>query len=111
MILTLITITVCAMSVLALTIQLSNPEVAAAARAEMKRVGISGCSAVALMMLASLVSLGLWTWYGINVHEWRFLVIAWVPFCTGWLSKLATKRRPVPGPARTASDRSAVSGR
>ncbi|HEX6970254.1 MAG TPA: hypothetical protein VF174_15775 [Micromonosporaceae bacterium] len=83
----------------ALTMALTqvNPEYRRAHRAALKQVGVAGVPAGCVLAVAALLMVATWTWYAIDVGDWRFAAIAWVPALFTWIGRLAT--RPAKGGA------------
>ena len=70
-----------------------NKEVNQATREAMKRHGYAGCS---LLTLSTLLAVGvgaLWTWYAVQVHDWRFAAIFWIPFTFKTVGTLAQRSK------------------
>ena len=71
----------------------ANREATEAMRASMRQHGVAGIPVGCLLAIMSFAALGLWTWYAVDVQNWRFAAIVWVPVVARWLGALTTKRR------------------
>lgn len=75
----------------------ANREAAQAAREATQRYGVAGVHAGCVIALLTLIAIALWTWYAIDVRDWRFAAIAWIPFLLNLVSRTVSdpKRRPL----------------
>lgn len=82
MIVTLILIVVSVGSLAGLLLVASNAslaaEAAAASNAVYSRKRITGCGPGLIAFCSAVAIVGLWTWYAVAIHDWRFAALAWV---------------------------------
>ncbi len=78
-------------SVVNLALMSVNAEAEAAAKAVFRRQGLGGVPLGCLSPLLSIVIGGLWTWYAVDVGDWRFAALFWVPFAINWVGKIARR--------------------
>lgn len=91
MILNLLLVTISLISAISLAVAVTNAEAAWAVREVFRSKGMAGAPLGCAASVLGWIGLGLWTWYAVNVHDWRFAALVWIPFVTGVLGKVATK--------------------
>lgn len=91
MVLNLILGMVCLQSLLALVLSTLNPRVGGEVDKVYKTTKVHGIGLGCLFAFLALIVVGLWTWYAVEVQDWRFAAIVWFPFTVGYLGNWARK--------------------
>jgi hypothetical protein len=82
---------VCLQSLLALVLSTLNPRVGGEIDKATRTFKVQGLSLGCLFAVLGATVVGLWTWYAVEVQDWRFAAIVWFPFTVSYLGQWARK--------------------
>jgi hypothetical protein len=82
---------------LSLALTQVNPQYRKAHQAAIKHVSVTGIPAGCVLAVAAVLMIAAWTWYAVDVGDWRFAAIVWIPAIFTWIGRLAN--RPTKGGA------------